>query len=147
MNLLINRWQNTCGISIDLTVICYFCLVDTDRDFDPTAEMMIHDYDDEHTLEEEEALSGDSCSNELDDLQRVCSKQWTLVYMVAFYLSYIWGRGVFKISRNVTYFFFFQVSSYLLYRSLLKANKIKNLKAYFRKIKLVYVRYTLLCIE
>lgn len=33
--------------------------------------MMIHDYDDEHTLEEEEAMSGDSCCNELDDLEKV----------------------------------------------------------------------------
>ncbi|KAL5017577.1 hypothetical protein ScPMuIL_007166 [Solemya velum] len=44
---------------------------DTDRDFDPSAEMLIHDFDDERTLEEEEGLSGDSsCSNELDDLQK-----------------------------------------------------------------------------
>ncbi|KAK3091530.1 hypothetical protein FSP39_020549 [Pinctada imbricata] len=32
--------------------------------------MLVHDYDDEQTLEEEEALSGDSCSNELDDLEK-----------------------------------------------------------------------------
>ncbi|XP_021356745.1 mesoderm induction early response protein 1-like isoform X2 [Mizuhopecten yessoensis] len=43
---------------------------ETDRDFDPSADMLVHDYDDEHTLEEEEAMSGDSCSNELDDLER-----------------------------------------------------------------------------
>ena len=46
-------------------------LIDTDRDFDPTADMLVHDYDDEQTLEEEENMSGDSCSNELDDLQKV----------------------------------------------------------------------------
>ena len=33
--------------------------------------MMIHDYDDERTLEEEENLSGESCSGELDDLEKV----------------------------------------------------------------------------
>ncbi|XP_064607494.1 mesoderm induction early response protein 1-like [Liolophura sinensis] len=43
---------------------------DTDKDFDPSAEMLVHDFDDEKTLEEEEALSGDSCSNELDDLEK-----------------------------------------------------------------------------
>ncbi|XP_041357861.1 mesoderm induction early response protein 1-like [Gigantopelta aegis] len=43
---------------------------ETDRDFDPSAEMLIHDYDDEQTMEEEEAMSGDSCSGELDDLTK-----------------------------------------------------------------------------
>ncbi|ELU18108.1 hypothetical protein CAPTEDRAFT_219441 [Capitella teleta] len=44
---------------------------DTDRDFDPSADMMVHDFDDEHTLDEEEALSGsDSCGSELDSLQK-----------------------------------------------------------------------------
>ena len=34
---------------------------------------MVRDYDDEQTLEEEEAMSnGDSVGNELDDLQKVC---------------------------------------------------------------------------
>ena len=46
-------------------------VLDTDRDFDPSAEMLIHDYDDEQTMEEEEAMSGDSCSGELDDLAKV----------------------------------------------------------------------------
>ncbi|XP_023216249.1 mesoderm induction early response protein 1 isoform X4 [Centruroides vittatus] len=44
---------------------------DSDQDFDPTAEMLVNDFDDEHTLEEEEALeSAESVTNELDDLQR-----------------------------------------------------------------------------
>ncbi|XP_046544736.1 mesoderm induction early response protein 1-like [Haliotis rubra] len=43
---------------------------ETDKDFDPSADMLVHDYDDEHTLDEEEALSGESCSNELDDLAK-----------------------------------------------------------------------------
>ncbi|XP_054709767.1 mesoderm induction early response protein 1-like [Uloborus diversus] len=44
---------------------------DSDQDFDPTAEMLVDDFDDEHTLEEEEAIeSAESVTNELDDLQR-----------------------------------------------------------------------------
>ncbi|XP_072040517.1 mesoderm induction early response protein 1-like [Amphiura filiformis] len=40
-----------------------------DRDFDINAEAMVHEYDDERTIEEEEeANSGDSFANELDDL-------------------------------------------------------------------------------
>lgn len=36
--------------------------------------MLVNDFDDEHTLEEEEAMeSADSVTNELDDLQRVCT--------------------------------------------------------------------------
>ncbi|KAJ8287204.1 hypothetical protein GJAV_G00048870 [Gymnothorax javanicus] len=42
-----------------------------DHDFDPTAEMLVHDYDDERTLEEEELLEGDSnVSTEISDLQK-----------------------------------------------------------------------------
>ncbi|XP_029644286.1 mesoderm induction early response protein 1 isoform X5 [Octopus sinensis] len=42
-----------------------------DQDFAPTRDMMKHEgYDDERTLEEEEAMSGGSCSNELDELQK-----------------------------------------------------------------------------
>ncbi|XP_005105981.1 mesoderm induction early response protein 1 [Aplysia californica] len=44
---------------------------DTDKDFDPSADMMVHEYDDERTLDEEEAMtSGESCTGELDDLQK-----------------------------------------------------------------------------
>ncbi|XP_015926300.1 mesoderm induction early response protein 1 isoform X3 [Parasteatoda tepidariorum] len=44
---------------------------DSDQDFDPTAEMLVNDFDDEHTLDEEEAMeSAESVTNELDDLQR-----------------------------------------------------------------------------
>ena len=47
-------------------------ILDTDRDFDPSAEMLVHDYDDEHTMDEEEALSNsDTGSTELDALQKV----------------------------------------------------------------------------
>ena len=45
---------------------------DTDVDFDPTADMLVHDCDDERTLDEEEAMSNEeSVANELDDLQKV----------------------------------------------------------------------------
>ncbi|XP_067928759.1 mesoderm induction early response protein 1-like [Watersipora subatra] len=44
---------------------------ETDRDFEPSAELLVHDYDDEGTMEEEENLSGASGDNEeLDDLQK-----------------------------------------------------------------------------
>lgn len=44
-----------------------------DKDFDPTAEQLIDDIDDERTLEEEEALDGNAAANvqeELDDLKK-----------------------------------------------------------------------------
>jgi len=45
---------------------------DTDVDFDPSADMLVHDFDDERTLDEEEAMSNEeSVANELDDLQKV----------------------------------------------------------------------------
>ncbi|XP_013413829.1 mesoderm induction early response protein 1 [Lingula anatina] len=43
---------------------------DTDQDFEPTVDMLVHEFDDEHTLEEEEALSNESCGSEVDDLQK-----------------------------------------------------------------------------
>lgn len=33
--------------------------------------MLVHDFDDEQTLEEEEAMSSESAGNELDDLEKV----------------------------------------------------------------------------
>ena len=45
---------------------------DTDREFDPSADMLVHDFDDEGTMEEEEALSNaDSVGNELSSLEKV----------------------------------------------------------------------------
>ncbi|KAL0979289.1 hypothetical protein UPYG_G00183240 [Umbra pygmaea] len=42
-----------------------------DHDFDPTAEMLVHDYDDERTLEEEELLEGEKNFNsEIADLEK-----------------------------------------------------------------------------
>ncbi|XP_048055991.1 mesoderm induction early response protein 1a isoform X6 [Megalobrama amblycephala] len=44
---------------------------DEDRDFDPSADMLVHDFDDEQTLEEEEKLEGETNFNtEIDDLTR-----------------------------------------------------------------------------
>lgn len=43
-----------------------------DHDFDPTAEMLVHEYDDERTLEEEESLEGGrNFRSELADLEKV----------------------------------------------------------------------------
>ena len=45
--------------------------------------MLVNDFDDEHTLEEEEALEENSNSNEIDDLQRVrkvLSERVSLIY-------------------------------------------------------------------
>ena len=43
-----------------------------DYEFDPSADMLVHDFDDERTLEEEEMLEGETnFSNEIDDLARV----------------------------------------------------------------------------
>lgn len=48
-----------------------------DRDFDPSADMLVHDFDDERTLEEEEKLEGETnFSAEIDDLARV----WTFFF-------------------------------------------------------------------
>lgn len=49
-----------------------FISLETDRDFDPTADMLVHDFDDERTLEEEENMSGgESVAAELNDLEKV----------------------------------------------------------------------------
>ncbi|XP_008335094.1 mesoderm induction early response protein 3 isoform X2 [Cynoglossus semilaevis] len=42
-----------------------------DHDFDPTADMLVHEYDDERTLEEEESLDGGrNFSSEIADLEK-----------------------------------------------------------------------------
>lgn len=46
-----------------------------DQEFDPSAEMLVHDYDDERTLDEEEMLEEETNSgNEIEDLARVSCK-------------------------------------------------------------------------
>lgn len=43
-----------------------------DHDFDPSAEMLVHDYDDERTLEEEEMMEeSKNFSSEIEDLEKV----------------------------------------------------------------------------
>ena len=43
-----------------------------DHDFDPTAEMLVQEYDDERTLEEEESLEGErNFTSEIADLEKV----------------------------------------------------------------------------
>lgn len=43
---------------------------DSDQDFDPSAEMLVDEYDDEKTLDEEEALESDASADELNTLQK-----------------------------------------------------------------------------
>ncbi|XP_053157001.1 mesoderm induction early response protein 3 isoform X2 [Hemicordylus capensis] len=55
-----------------------------DHDFDPTAEMLVHDYDDERTLEEEEMMDeGKNFSSEIEDLEKEGSMP--LEDLLAFY--------------------------------------------------------------
>lgn len=43
-----------------------------DHDFDPSAEMLVHDYDDERTLEEEEMMEeSKNFRTEIEDLEKV----------------------------------------------------------------------------
>lgn len=65
---------------ITLTHICFIysssysvgSLSSEDHDFDPSAEMLVHEYDDERTLEEEESLDGGrNFRSEIADLERV----------------------------------------------------------------------------
>lgn len=55
--------------------MCFFLvgsLSSEDHDFDPTAEMLVHDYDDERTLEEEEMMDeGKNFNSEIEDLEKV----------------------------------------------------------------------------
>ncbi|RWS24548.1 mesoderm induction early response protein 1-like protein [Leptotrombidium deliense] len=57
---------------VDLLLMNHFFFIatDSDQDFDPTAEMLINDFDDEHTLDEEEALDDSGNADEIDDLNK-----------------------------------------------------------------------------
>lgn len=57
--------------SININIFLVGSLSSEDHDFDPTAEMLVHDYDDEQTLEEEEMRESDG-SSEIADLEKVC---------------------------------------------------------------------------
>ena len=43
--------------------------------------MLVHDYDDEHTLQEEEQMSNSDASNELDELQKVNHSLYNVVIL------------------------------------------------------------------
>ena len=65
----------TCAGDRSLTLSLGLLVVagnDSDAEFDPSAEMLVNDFDDEHTLEEEEANGDDDNDEEIGDLQRVC---------------------------------------------------------------------------
>uniref|UniRef100_A0A8C7AS18 MIER family member 3 n=1 Tax=Neovison vison TaxID=452646 RepID=A0A8C7AS18_NEOVI len=59
------------GSSSPVCFIPVGSLSSEDHDFDPTAEMLVHDYDDERTLEEEEMMDeGKNFSSEIEDLEK-----------------------------------------------------------------------------
>ena len=47
---------------------------ESDGDFDPSADMLVNDFDDEHTLDEEEEIvdGSENAEDEIDKLQEVC---------------------------------------------------------------------------
>lgn len=49
---------------------------ESDGDFDPSADMLVNDFDDEHTLDEEEEIvdGSEEAENEIDKLQEVKSR-------------------------------------------------------------------------
>lgn len=80
-------------------IFCLFhsvgSLSSEDHDFDPTAEMLVHEYDDERTLEEEESLEGGTnFSSEIADLEKVKSQMcklhclWRIVLCRFFVFAY-----------------------------------------------------------
>lgn len=61
-----------------------------DHDFDPTADMLVHDYDDEHTLEEEEMREGASnVSSEIADLEKVSCFGFQMVTTKCIYVCFL----------------------------------------------------------
>lgn len=71
-----------------------------DKLFDPSVDMLVHDFDDERTLEEEEALAaGEDPNDEISSLQKVntrCSKIYVIkvpvhfVYMLLYIFCYVY---------------------------------------------------------
>jgi hypothetical protein len=60
------------GLAAGVCFLAVGSLSSEDHDFDPTAEMLVHDYDDERTLEEEELMDdGKNFSSEIEDLEKV----------------------------------------------------------------------------
>lgn len=66
-----------------------------DHDFDPSADMLVHDFDDERTLEEEEMLEAadEANANEIEDLARVCGKLFSARWPCLMEISG-WGVSV-----------------------------------------------------
>lgn len=70
-----------------------------DHDFEPSADMLVHDFDDERTLEEEELLetADETNANEIEDLERVsfgllkCGSS-SLIAGHLFHLSFYFNR-------------------------------------------------------
>ncbi|KAJ8260756.1 hypothetical protein COCON_G00164790 [Conger conger] len=77
-----------------------------DHDFDPTAEMLVHEYDDERTLEEEELLEGDSnISAEIADLQKESNmplEELLAIYHYEASVSTVGGSSVDSSSGELT---------------------------------------------
>ncbi|NXQ07631.1 MIER3 protein, partial [Vidua macroura] len=65
-----------------------------DHDFDPSAEMLVHDYDDERTLDEEEEMMEENknFSSEIEDLEK--EGNMPLEDLLAFYGYVMAGSGV-----------------------------------------------------
>lgn len=64
-------------------LFCLFLGTDSDQDFDPSAEMLVNDFDDEHTLDEEEALGDEDLtnSNEISELTKVSLLKVAKMYL------------------------------------------------------------------
>lgn len=56
---------------MSLVTTCVPYRADRDYDMGSATEMMVNDFDDERTLDEEEALEGSEDSHELSNLQKV----------------------------------------------------------------------------
>ncbi|XP_035246520.1 mesoderm induction early response protein 3a [Anguilla anguilla] len=77
-----------------------------DHDFDPTAEMLVHEYDDERTLEEEELHEGNTnISAEIEDLQKEGNmplEELLAIYRYEASVSTIGGSSVDSSSGELT---------------------------------------------
>ena len=74
-----------------------------DTEFEPTAEMMMDEYDDERTLDEAEAqaaIEGEDQQEEINNLQKVCTKNVKCNYFLG--LSYKFTTGLFLDTSSST---------------------------------------------
>lgn len=72
-NQILFLWFRVLGFALSGSFACFIIGDSTDQEFELSADMMIHDMDDETTLEEEELLEGkeEEISDELEELQKV----------------------------------------------------------------------------